>query len=198
MKTQRKPRRLSIDSIITEMPVIEGELLRSIVGGYDNDCFWRCIAYIESGGTSYSEARAASYADDYFGAGNVEGRKDEAGMTTSDIRKYINSRYVNGGHEIPNGPQGIIVIDPTKTGQSFYGSSGHAVVYLGVEGGSMKVFDPQNNSSYTIQANAIIRSYRISNKTSEGNGSDAHGSNTSSGSSGVGVGSEGCYTPSGY
>ena len=49
MKTQRKPRRLSIDSIITEMSVIEGELLRSIVGGYTDDCFWRCIAYIEDG-----------------------------------------------------------------------------------------------------------------------------------------------------
>ena len=66
MKTQRKPRRLNIDSIITEMSVIEGELLRSIVGGYDNDCFWRCIAYIESGGTSYSEADAARYAEDFL------------------------------------------------------------------------------------------------------------------------------------
>ena len=48
MKKERKLRRLDFDLIQAEMSVIDGELLRSIVGGYDNDCFWRCITYIES------------------------------------------------------------------------------------------------------------------------------------------------------
>ena len=44
---QRKLRRLNFDSIQVEMQVIYGDLLRNIVGGYQNDCFWRCVAYLD-------------------------------------------------------------------------------------------------------------------------------------------------------
>ena len=66
MRKERKLRRLDFDLIQAEMSVIDGELLRSIVGGYKNDCFWRCIAYLDSGGCSYSESDAAKYADSYY------------------------------------------------------------------------------------------------------------------------------------
>lgn len=62
---KRQLRRLDFDLIQAEMSVIDGELLRNIVGGYKNDCFWRCIAYIESGKSSYSESDAAYFADSY-------------------------------------------------------------------------------------------------------------------------------------
>ena len=68
MKKERKLRRLDFDLIQAEMSVIDGELLRSIVGGYDNDCFWRCIAYIEYGGC-YTNSDVDGYAESYFGSG---------------------------------------------------------------------------------------------------------------------------------
>ena len=108
MKTQRKPRRLSIDSIITEMSVIEGELLRSIVGGYTDDCFWRCIAYIEDGKSSCTASDAARYADDYYGP--------EAGlyytgsaMTADRMWEYISHNY-SGSAKYE-----LIQFDPSKT-----------------------------------------------------------------------------------
>lgn len=205
MKTQRKPRRLSIDSIITEMPVIEGELLRSIVGGYDNDCFWRCIAYIESGGTSYSEADAARYAEDFF-EGKVE---NEGAMSTQQMRDYISNRYSSDSNF------NLIQFDPSKAPNTISGSYSHVVVPvedLKDSNGNVigfKVFDPQKKLTYEIPLSSVIDilgirsdgSYSNSGSNSGGSsysGSDSHGSNTSSGSSGVGVGSEGCYTPSGY
>lgn len=36
----------------------------SFVGGYDNDCFWRCISYLM--GEAPTEANAAKYAELYF------------------------------------------------------------------------------------------------------------------------------------
>ena len=205
MKTQRKPRRLSIDSIITEMPVIEGELLRSIVGGYDNDCFWRCIAYIKSGGTSYSEADAARYAEDFF-EGKVE---NEGAMSTQQMRDYISNRYSSDSNF------NLIQFDPSKAPNTISGSYSHVVVPvedLKDSNGNVigfKVFDPQKKLTYEIPLSSVIDilgirsdgSYSNSGSNSGGSsysGSDSHGSNTSSGSSGVGVGSEGCYTPSGY
>ena len=205
MKTQRKPRRLNIDSIITEMPVIEGELLRSIVGGYDNDCFWRCIAYIESGGTSYSEADAARYAEDFF-EGKVE---NEGAMSTQQMRDYISNRYSSDSNF------NLIQFDPSKAPNTISGSYSHVVVPvedLKDSNGNVigfKVFDPQKKLTYEIPLSSVIDilgirsdgSYSNSGSNSGGSsysGSDSHGSNTSSGSSGVGVGSEGCYTPSGY
>ncbi|GCB37298.1 hypothetical protein [Bacteroides faecalis] len=96
MKKERKLRRLDFDLIQAEMSVIDGELLRSIVGGYSNDCFWRCIAYIESGGSSYSESDANSYAEAYFGSGvDLNKRKDGVGLDTNQMREYINNNYNN-------------------------------------------------------------------------------------------------------
>lgn len=208
MKTQRKPRRLNIDSIITEMPVIEGELLRSIVGGYDNDCFWRCIAYIKSGGTSYSEADAARYAEDFF-EGKVE---NEGAMTTEQMRGYVND-YYSGSNGNDVGRHVLMQFDPSKAPESVLsGEMSHVVVFKEYkidENGSyiINVFDPQHGSSYNIPLESVMHSFVINNDSGSGgsnsgessySGSDSHGSNTSSGSSGVGVGSEGCYTPSGY
>lgn len=217
MKTQRKPRRLSIDSIITEMPVIEGELLRSIVGGYTDDCFWRCIAYIEDGKSSCTASDAARYADDYYGP--------EAGlyytgsaMTADRMREYISHNYSGSARH------DIIQFDPSEIKDfPHFENMTHVVVFqkdiYDANGNivSVTVYDPQKGISYDIPINSIINIFHVGtrddrtdscweygrssvygNDNSYCDGSDCHGSNTNGSSSGVGVGSEGCYTPSGY
>ena len=219
MKTQRKPRRLSIDSIITEMSVIEGELLRSIVGGYDNDCFWRCIAYIEKNieFASISASEAAQYADDYYGpeAGLYY---TGAAMTADRMREYISHNY-SGSAKYE-----LIQFDPSKIKNFPYTENmTHVVIVKEAEmdgnGNIMNyiVYDPQHDQTYEVPYNAIVNVFHVGtrddrtdscwkygrssvygNDNSYCDGSDCHGSNTNGSSSGVGVGSEGCYTPSGY
>jgi hypothetical protein len=74
------------------MRVIPKSDLNNYVGAYVNDCFWRCVAYVN--GTGNSEAAAASYADEYwtsqlgyYSAMNylsVNG----GGMSTSEMKNY--------------------------------------------------------------------------------------------------------------
>ena len=219
MKTQRKPRRLNIDSIITEMPVIEGELLRSIVGGYDNDCFWRCIAYIEKNieFASISASEAAQYADDYYGpeAGLYY---TGAAMTADRMREYISHNY-SGSAKYE-----LIQFDPSKIKNFPYTENmTHVVIVRGTDTNAegeivnYHVYDPQQGKTYEVPYNAMVNVFHVGtrddrtdgcweygrssvygNDNSYCNGSDCHGSNTNGSSSGVGVGSEGCYTPSGY
>ena len=93
MKTQKKLRRLSFDLMQSEMSVINNEsILRGIVGRYRDDCFWRCISYLESNGSSYSESAAASYADAHFGpeAGLYY---YGAGISNGQMKNYISQCY---------------------------------------------------------------------------------------------------------
>lgn len=95
MKKERKLRRLDFDLIQAEMSVIDGELLRSIVGGYDNDCFWRCITYIESMVVHTLWIWSNSYAEAYLGSGvNLNKRKDGAGLDTKEMSEYITNNNI--------------------------------------------------------------------------------------------------------
>ena len=175
------------------MSVIDGELLRSIVGGYDNDCFWKCISYINSGASSYSEADAEDYAKSYFGPNvNLDTRKNGAAMTDDQMSQYISQNY--GSSTIYK----IVQFDPGKAPNVTGGSMAHAVIYQSESKDSngnkvTKVFDPQQGKYYEIPSNAVMNTFNVGcpNGIISG-GSSSSSSSSSSGSSG-GSGSSSYY-----
>lgn len=184
MKEHRKLRRINFDQIQTEMSVIDAEFLRSIIGGYQNDCFWRCIAYIESGGSSYSESDAAYYAETHFGSGvDLNKRTDGAGMTTEEMSNYITNRYSSESNF------NLVQFDPRKAPGVPYGGVSHVVVPIkditDKKGNvtAIKVYDPQKDTSYEIPANSVIAKLGIRNDGSNGSGNEGNDSSSNSGSS---------------
>jgi len=137
----------SLDVLARTMSVIPMSKLNGFVGGYSDDCFWRCIAYLNSGGSSYSESDAESYAYGYFS--NLYGGYTSAyltslgaGMSLSDINNY---KSYSGNS-----------VDFSRISVINYGNNeGHAVVYLGssvhyIAGQAItyyNYFDPQNNQT---------------------------------------------------
>lgn len=182
MRKERKLRRLDFDLIQAEMSVIDGELLRSIVGGYQDDCFWRCIAYIEGG--DYSESGAESYADAYD---PEAGRYfNGAGMKNPEMKEYINQMYTGSTQH------NIIQYDPTKVpGMSTAGNTTtHVVVFKedvknsNGEVIAFKVYDPQQSKSYEIPFDSVMDILSIGNEK-KNNGSlygssDSYGNSSSS------------------
>ena len=183
MRKERKLRRLNFDLIQAEMSVIDGEFLRSIVGGYDNDCFWRCIAYLD--GSDYSESGAGSYAESYFGPNvDLNTRKDGAGMTDDQMSQYISQNY-SSSTSSSNKPNQIMQFDPNKAPGMVGGSMLHAVVFLkeytDVNGQKIyHVADPQQNKSYEIPAESVTASFSIGSKIQSSSGSSSGSSGGSS------------------
>ena len=183
MRKERKLRRLDFDFIQAEMSVFDGELLRSIVGGYDNDCFWRCIAFIDSNGSSYSESLAESYAQCYFGPNvNLNERKDGAGMTNDQMSQYISQNYSSSSKYARQ----IIQYDPDKVpGKG--GSTLHAVVFLSssTDANGNKTYyvaDPQKGEAYYIPDEAVTGSFYLGSRI-QSSGSSSSSSSSSGGSS---------------
>lgn len=199
MSKQRQLRRLDFDLIQTEMSIIEGELLRGIVGGYQNDCFWRCIAFIDSNGSSYSESLAESYAQCYFGPKvNLNEREDGAGMTDDQMSRYISQNYSSSSQY---GRQ-ILQFDPNKVPNMVGGSMLHAVVFLSssTDANGNKTYyvaDPQKDKAYEIPAKAVTASFYLGSKI-QSSGSGSSGSGSSSGYGSSGYGSSGSGSSSGY
>ena len=185
MKKERKLRRLDFDLIQAEMSVIDGELLRSIVGGYDNDCFWRCIAYLDSGGCSYSESDAAKYADSYYGS-EAGLYYTGAGITTDKIEEYISHNY--SGSTVHK----LVEYDTSMAGQGQVGNLTHTVVFQGErfnDNGEKvtRIFDPQTKRTLEIPSKSVINTFNIGNKISSSENSDwEYGSSSVYGSSGNG------------
>jgi hypothetical protein len=159
MRTQRNLRRLDFDLIESEMPVIYGDLLRSIIGGYKDDCFWRCVAHLYSGSSSISESEAASYADDYFYTNYPENGHYYSGsvaVTNEQMREYLS--YIS---DSSSSTFNLIQFDPKLAPNAVLaGELTHVVVFLeDLERDGKKfmlVLDPQQGSSYEIPIESVL------------------------------------------
>jgi hypothetical protein len=158
----KKLTKKSLDELAEAMSVIPENEQKSYLGMYFGDCFWRCVAYIQSGGSSYSETSAASYALGYWTeqtgcavSADYLLSNSGAGMDLSSAKSYVQANSM--------GAQ-IIYVDPSKI--SWYGSQGissmgthHAIVVTGANKDSngivvsYNVFDPQNAVGFTISLN---------------------------------------------
>lgn len=182
MRKERKLRRLDFDLIQAEMSVISGELLRSVVGGYDNDCFWRCISYINSGGCSYSESDAAQYADSYYGS-EAGLYYTGAGITTDKVEEYIKYNY--SGSTLHK----LVEYDTSMAGQGQVGNLTHTVVFQGEKINSngekvTRIFDPQSGETREIPSKSVINTFNIGSRISSSGNSDwEYGSSSVYGSS---------------
>jgi hypothetical protein len=148
MRKPKKLERLSLESIELEMSasIIDHDMLRNIVGGYSQDCFWRCIAYLDGGG--YSEGDAERFADAFFGD-SKDLDATGADVNAAELRDYMaNHNTVTGN---------LLLFDPEKVeGLTPMGTSGHVGVVIGPhpEGGYW-VFDAQQGIIYQVLHDAV-------------------------------------------
>jgi len=154
----KKLTKQSLDELARTMCVIPEWELNSILGAYNNDCFWRCVAYMASGGNAYSPDDAESYAFSYFasvsGSAGASAYLSEcgAGMTTGDIVKYIQSLAISGNYSGVNSSMGYIGVFNTKFVSNYeIGDTSHAVIVKKTNAdGSLDIYDPQLNTNMTI------------------------------------------------
>lgn len=145
----KKLEKLTLKELGSELNFIGVVEAQRLNGGYDNDCFWRCVSYIESGGSSYSISDAESYADSYFGSNC----SNDASVTPYDIANYF---ALNINTYNPNFADGIeIVIFDTRNNVGNYANTGgfHAIVITGeTSDGGKTFFDPQSGISGTLDS----------------------------------------------
>ncbi|GHU63130.1 hypothetical protein FACS1894160_3240 [Bacteroidia bacterium] len=158
MRTLRK---CDIESMERELPVLNEGLQMSIVGGYDaGDCWWRCMAFVKSGGTSATADQAMALAEEYscyngeeFDSGNYSMKG-----TKADCDNYI-SEFICGDSGVTNA-YAILTIDPELVPQwQSQGISGtsHSVIITGyTEDGDWIVYDPQVGDETTIDRDVIV------------------------------------------
>jgi len=157
----RKLTKQSLDEMARTMNVIPESELYSVIGAYNNDCFWRCYAYMNNGGNPVSEAGAAVYAYNYIanvygytGINNLSLTND-ASMTIGDIQKFIAYETTHGNYLGGNSNLGYIAVFNTNYVSNYApGNSSHAVIVKSKNpDGSLNIYDVQLNTSMVISAN---------------------------------------------
>jgi len=174
----KKLTKQSLDELARMMSVIPESDLNGIVGAYYNDCFWRCIAYVNSGGSSYSEADAAGYANAFFASawgGYTEAYLTSfgAGMSSSQINDYSAMMMSAGIFSLSEISNGTSFAFNNQTGKlkdggslmvRFNNASGgdHIVIVTKVNSdGSMEYFDPSTGKSESLAAGQYSGLYSI-------------------------------------
>ena len=145
----------SIEELSRILNVIPKEELDMYWGMYDNDCFWRCVAWLKNG--DRSEAAAASYAEAYW--------TNEFGGTTEACAAAISHLAMNGGGmydyaaisyvEANSLRNSIFFLNPDILGDymggvSSMGGAWHSVVRQSSTSTTTTFYDPQNDKTFTI------------------------------------------------
>ena len=148
--TKRKLTKSSLDELAERMPVLSEDFLKGAVGGYNNDCFWRCVAYLVDSG-NYSESDAENYANNFNPENGYYYTKD-SGVSDEDMNRFQRENF--------NSFSGTILkIDPDKVPNKT-GAGYHAVVYLETKpNGSYYVYDPQERKYYDVPPGALEKTY---------------------------------------
>ena len=164
MNTKNKQRaKLALTELEKEMEVLSKEEASACKGGigqYDNDCFWRCVAYFKLGGT-ITEAMAEPFARGFFMWCNgwSESQADEylkkngAGMTTDLLRDFRIYAMEKGMNPISGNYGPPYIADFNTCDVSSYECNGyrHAVIVESVlPDGSLIIVDPQNRNTKTV------------------------------------------------
>ena len=154
----KKITKKSLDELARTMSVIPDPEMEDYWGMYDGDCFFRCIAYMESGGQFYDEPDAASYAlsfwTDRIGcsvSAAINLAYNGAGMGNSDRAAYKEWAQSNSMYSVDRSLGWIAYFN--------YGNNqGHAIIVKSIDtaNGTCEIFDPQNNtSSSNVPVNEI-------------------------------------------
>ena len=159
MKREIKLTKKSLDELARTMDVIPEEEQENYWGMYDGDCFWRCVAYLSSGGSPVTEMTVDSLAFDYFiqkygfyGAVNHLSATYDASIDINDAKAYAQANSIGG-----MGNEQIFWINPSMinayASQGYYSIGngiGHYVVYKRSTGTGYEVYDPQLQQTFHI------------------------------------------------
>lgn len=165
-------KKLSLTDLAACVQVLEKSEQKQLWGGLDpNDCFWKCMSYIFSFGSSYTANDAMLLAKEYYGNDFDESNYVMSG-TRQDYRDCVNA--LAQVHGYTGAPAQILACDPQVFGISGAGQMLHAVVITGYNGDSISYFDPQNKRTGTINRNqlgssAFITTVRPQTSGSAGN-----------------------------
>jgi hypothetical protein len=166
----KKLGKLSLKEMESEMLLLKHHAQEKLFGGYENDCFWRCVSYMEGAGGN--EASAEWYANQYYNYGmGCSGSADAyyyqygAGVVTSDIQSYTSYRASSGTYNYSDisGP-GYIGTFNTANGVGNYANTGtaHAVVITCINSdGSAEYYDPQLGEYGTFSASDMANVTRV-------------------------------------
>ena len=150
--TKRKLTKSSLDELAERMPVLSEDFLKGAVGGYKNDCFWRCVAYLVDSG-NYSESDAENYANNFNPENGYYYKKDSS-VSEEDMDRYQRENFYSFSGT-------IMKIDPNKV-PGLTGSTDHAVVFKSIdeETGWYIVIDPQQEGrEYMVPPGSLLKSY---------------------------------------
>jgi hypothetical protein len=118
---------------------------------YDpNDCWWRCIAYLSSCGSSYSASDAYNLASAYYGS-NFNSCNYAFNGSIQDMRDYVSGFLL--GQSNCSGK--ILVFNPNNISGWGGNNNLHAVIVTGYSGGYYQVFDPQSGQTGSISASEL-------------------------------------------
>ncbi len=157
----KKLGKLSLKEMEDEMPVINQSSMKGIVGGYDNDCWWRSVAYIKNGCANYSASDAEYYANDYYtnGMGCSDSPEDYYQASGAGMDSYEISNYRSYNQASASGEYAGMIAYFNKNNISNFENDGmsHAVVITCFNtDGSLAYFDPQTGEIGTIIASERI------------------------------------------
>jgi len=143
----RKITKATLDELEKEMaPLTEQEQQARLGGtGYDEgDCFWRCIAYFQSGGdTEITPKEAMLMAKLYYGD-NFNPSEYTFTGSIADMKKCINDFF--GSNDL-HATGAIMVYDPTPDDGD---PVKHAVVVEKIKDGIVHYYDPQKRESGSL------------------------------------------------
>ncbi len=155
----KKLKRLTLKEVKNKFVVINEKASEGIAGGYDNDCFWRCVSYIETGADSESDAesRALDYYVNALGYSTSEAHQfltdNGAGVGLGDIPDYFSHLGNEYNPDFNDGVQ--IAVFNTADNIGGYSDTGthHAIIITGKDSnGNLSYIDPQNGYEGTILA----------------------------------------------
>ena len=154
MKTLRK---VDIEAMERELQVLDDAFMASVVGGMD--CWWRCIAYIKSCGTSYTADDAMALAQEYYCTKGWEFDENDYAFsgTVKDHGDYISEYVVSSSGEYCAGTilsLSYDVIEPGYTGNR----PNHTVIMTGGDDDNIYYFDPQTGLSGSLDKEAVLSS----------------------------------------
>ena len=145
----RKITKATLDELEKEMAPLTEQEQQAHLGGtrYDEgDCFWRCIAYFQSGGdTDVTPHEAMLMAKLYYGD-NFNPSEYTFTGSIADMKKCINDFF--GSHNM-HATGHILVYDPTPDDGD---SVKHAVVVKEIKDGIVYYYDPQSGEKGTLSA----------------------------------------------
>ena len=151
---KRKLTRESLTELAKRMPVLSECQQMAYVGGYDDhDCWWRCIAYIQSDGKEYTRDDAMAIASGFFGDNFNKNHYAFSG-NIDDFKKFVSNYFgipESGTYNLTQ----IMVFDPNNSnisGLEGDGFSSHSVIIKNYyfSNGEMyyDLFDPQAGVDY--------------------------------------------------